>query len=78
MRAGGRIGWMVAMRLVLGWVLCLVLVSGLSGTLVQAQSVTTTNEVRAMRGLGPVEGTGTREQGTGVTSLVEETGALMG
>ena len=29
-----------------------------------AQTVPTTNEVRAMRGLGPIEGTGIREQGT--------------
>ena len=29
-----------------------------------AQTVPTTNEVRAMRGLGPIEGTEIREQGT--------------
>ena len=58
LRAGGR------MR-----VCCVVaigLLLGLVGVAAGAQGVTTTNEVRAMRGLGPikVQGTGIREQGT--------------
>lgn len=72
MRAGVRVCCVVAMESLLG--LCLVLGGGMA----QAQSVTTTNEVRAMRGLGPIEGPGIRDQGTGVKTVVEQTGALVG
>ena len=43
-----------------------------------AQTVPTTNEVRAMRGLGPIEGSGDRDQGSGAKSAVDETAALVG
>jgi hypothetical protein len=69
-------------------VLAMGLLFGLMGVAAGAQGVTTTNEVRAMRGLGPVEGAGIRGQrtktgdlgtkGAGVKSEVEETGALVG
>jgi hypothetical protein len=50
-----------------GWLgICLLWMAGVG--LVEAQSVTTTNEVRAMRGLGPVkdEGSETGDQGSGI------------
>jgi hypothetical protein len=40
-----------------------------------AQTVPTTNEVRAMRGLGPIEGSGV---GPGLKVAIEETSALVG
>ena len=43
------------------WVTSLAMVS----CALLAQTVTTTNEVRAMRGLGPIEGVGNRGQGIG-------------
>jgi hypothetical protein len=43
-----------------------------------AQTVPTTNEVRAMRGLGPIQGSGDRDQGSGAKAAVEETSALVG
>jgi len=58
LRAGRllRVVWLVSVLLFLG------------DRAAMAQGVTTTNEVRAMRGLGPIsaEGSGNRDQGAGV------------
>ena len=47
----------------------IVLLCGMTGERLRAQGVTTTNEVRAMRGLGPipVPGSEIRDQGSGVS-----------
>jgi hypothetical protein len=45
-------------------VLAMGLLFGLMGVAAGAQGVTTTNEVRAMRGLGPIQEAEIRDQGT--------------
>jgi hypothetical protein len=67
MRIGGCAGvWLGLVLVSCGWMVA------------SAQTVPTTNEVRAMRGLGPIEGSGDRDQGSGAKSAVDETAALVG
>jgi hypothetical protein len=69
------------------WIVCMALLLGSTGNrAAMAQGVTTTNEVRAMRGLGPITGSSSESQvsearpgaPTGVRVQVPTVGELQG